>query len=423
MLSIHEALEHCLAAVLAVDAETVTVSDAIGRVLTEDVTAPTPLPPWDNSAMDGFAVVAADLGAGVDGDCFDSQPGSTGPGVILEVLETIPAGSVPTQVVGPGTCAQIMTGAPLPEGADAVVMREDTEDLPGDRVRVTAGATKGQHIRREGEEVRAGTVVLRAGDVLSPPALGLCASVGRTCVQVARQIRVGIVATGDEIVPAGQPLEPGQIHSSNTTALSAWVRECGAVPVDCGIAPDTLEGTRAAFRAAIDCDVIISTGGVSVGDFDVVRQALIEEGAQMGFWKVRMKPGKPLAFGIIGGRPAFGLPGNPVSCQVGFLQFVRPFLRRSMGDPRPFLPVVPATLSDHVRKRAGRAELVRVSLHWEEHGLVAKPTGSQSSGQQTSMVLADGLMLLGVDQGSVEPGEQVTVQLLRGRSDVPGYPW
>ena len=424
MLSVHEALEHCLAAALEVDVETVPIEAALSRILVEEVTAPTPLPPWDNSAMDGFAVVASDLTAAGEDDCFASpEDGSDTPGVVLEVLETIPAGAVPTLRVRPGTCARIMTGAPMPEGADTVVMREYTENLPDGRVRITTGATRGQHIRLQGEEVGAGTVVLRAGEVLSPSAIGLCAAVGRVEVQVARRLRVGIVSTGDEIVPPGQPLGPGKIHSSNTHALSGWIRACGATPVDCGIAPDTVEGTRRAFQLAINCDVVVSTGGVSVGDFDVVRQALIDEGAQMRFWKVRVKPGKPLAFGIIGGRPAFGLPGNPVSCQVGFLQFVRPFLRRSMGDSRPFLPVADATLSTPVKKRPGRAELVRVSLEWAGGALVATPTGSQSSGQQTSMVLADGLMLLAPDQESLEAGAGVKVQLLEGGAEVPGYPW
>jgi len=423
MLSIGEALARCLAVVPEVVVETVSIEEACGRVLAEDVDAPSPLPPWDNSAMDGFAVLAADFAEGTNEDCCDDTDALDVPAVTLQVLETIPAGKVGTQIVLPGTCARIMTGAPMPAGADSVVMREYTEDLPEDRVRITAAATSGQHVRRMGEEVHAGEVVLRQGQALTPPAVGLCAAVGRAHVQVARQPRVAIVSTGDEIIPPGQPLGAGQIHSSNTHALASWIKATGAIAVDCGIAPDDLEATRAAFRSAMDCDVIVSTGGVSVGDFDVVRQAMTEEGAEMQFWKVRIKPGKPLAFGVIGGRPAFGLPGNPVSCQVGFLQFVRPFLRQSMGDARPFLPVVDATLATSVKKRPGRAELVRVALNWEAGGLIARCTGSQSSGQQTSMVLADGLMLLPPDQGPVQTGSPVKVQLLNGHAEHPGYPW
>jgi molybdopterin molybdotransferase len=422
MLSINEALEHCLGAVLPISTELVPLEQAHGRILTEDLTAPTPLPPWDNSAMDGFAVQAADLGPAQDTDCFAAEA-ADGHGTILNLLETIAAGASPSHVVTQGSCSRIMTGAPMPKGADAVVMREYTEVLDDGRIRVTGGARSGQHIRTEGAEVPAGAVVLSAGQVLSAPALGLCASVGRAVVPVARQIRVGIVSTGDELVPPGQSLGPGQIHASNGYALSAWVLAAGAIPVDCGIAPDDLESTRRVFRSAINCDVVISTGGVSVGDFDVVRQAMIDEGAQMHFWRVRMKPGKPLAFGVIGGRPAFGLPGNPASCQVGFIQFVRPFLRMSMGDPRPFLPVVDATLMEDVRKRAGRAELVRVSLSWVDGRLQARAAGSQSSGQQSSMLRADGLMLLAPEQGSAPAGSPVKVQLLQGSADTPGYPW
>jgi len=423
VLSVTEALNHCLSSVPEVQLETIRIEDADGRILAEDVCAPTPLPPWDNSAMDGYAVLDTDLGTATDTDCFSQGENPQGDGVVLRVLETIAAGSVPTEAITTGTCARIMTGAPLPEGATAVIMREETSDLDDNRVRIHAGARPGQHIRRRGEEVPQGSVVLRRGIELSAPAIGLCAAVGRQTVKVGRRPTVGIVSTGDEIVPPGQPLGPGQIHSSNTHALSAWVRSCGAIPVDCGIAPDDLTATRAAFQRAIACDVVMSTGGVSVGDFDVVRQALIEEGAQMGFWKVRMKPGKPLAFGIIGGRPAFGLPGNPVSCQVGFLQFVRPFLRQFMGASEPFLPIIYATASEDIRKRGGRAEFVRVRLDWAEDGVRATTTGSQSSGQQTSMVHADGLMLLAPEQREVPAGSRVAVQQLHGGAQHPGYTW
>jgi len=253
--------------------------------------------------------------------------------------------------------------------------------------------------------------------------VGLLAGLGMPRVRVARQPRVAILSTGDEVMPVDVPLQPGQIHSSNTHALMGLVVGAGAIGVDCGIAPDDPAELQKYLARCVDEDLIVTTGGVSMGDHDHVKDAFDAHGAALDFWKIRMKPGKPLAFGIIGGRPAFGLPGNPVSCQVGFLQFVRPFLRRSMGDPRPFLPVVEATLLDHTRKRPGRAELVRVSLDWTADGLCARTTGSQSSGQQTSMVLADGLMLLAPDQGSVEAGSRVKVQLLHGSAETPRYPW
>lgn len=428
MLTIQEALDRCLEAVCPVVVEEVPLEGAYGRVLAEDVYSGVLVPPWDNSAMDGFAVRSADL-PGESLDC--DGPQASGEGVVFEVLETIPAGAVARHALRPGAVARIMTGASLPMGADAIVLREDSApEPPGpegeERVRLRGGAPAGQHVRRAGEELRPGDRLLASGAVLSPAAVGLCASVGRTSVTVARKPRVALIATGDEVVAPGQPRGPGQIWSSNTLALAGLVLEAGGVAVDCGIAPDTLEGTRLAFRRALGCDFIVSTGGVSVGDFDVVKQALAEEGAEMRFWKVRMKPGKPLAFGVIGGRPAFGLPGNPVSCAVNFLQFVRPVLRRSLGDPRPFLPVLDATLRGSVRKAPGREELVRVHLSWEASGLVATPTGAQGSSLITSLVRGHGLALLASDCTGLEDGARVAVQIydpgfLAG--EAPDYRW
>ena len=339
---------------------------------------------------------------------------------------------MPEQPVESGCTAAIMTGAPMPDGADTVVMRENvtvhTDDSGQAWAHIHGMPRSGQHIRRSGEEVQTGDLAIPAGIALAPAAIGLCASMGLTTVEVAARPRIGILATGDEVVPPGEPLSPGQIWSSNTLALSAMVSEAGGEPIDCGIAPDTLEGTRAAFQRALEtgCDLILSTGGVSVGDFDVVKDALEDVGAEMVFWKVRVKPGKPLAMGVIGGRPAFGLPGNPVSCLVNFLQFVRPLIRRALGDPRPFLPAVPATLSGNLTKRHGRAELVRVTLEWGESGLIAQPTGKQSSGWISSMARADGLLLLGIESTGAADGEQVRVQVISPTflsAAQPQYPW
>ncbi|MCB9778267.1 MAG: molybdopterin molybdotransferase MoeA [Alphaproteobacteria bacterium] len=420
MLTIAQALDRCMAVALPVTTESVALDRAVGRVLAADVVATASLPPWDNSAMDGFAVRAADT-QGPDGgdDCDAPAPVGAADGVVLRVLETIAAGAVPTCTVTAGTASRIMTGAPMPPGADAVVMREQSRDLDGDRVLLSGRAGIGQHVRRQGEEVRPGDVVLRAGTTITPGAVGLCASLGRPTLRVARQPRVAVLSTGDEVVPIDRPLGPGQIWSSNGHALRAWVAEAGALPIDCGIAPDDLDGTRAAFQRALDTapDFILSTGGVSVGDFDVVKQVMSEARPDgetaIDYWKVRMKPGKPLAFGRIGGVPTFGLPGNPVSCQVGFLQFVRPVLRRSLGLARPFLPVRPAVLTHDQRKRPGRAELVRVTLRFGADGLLATPTGSQGSGQSSSMAMAHGLVLLPADGEGALAGATVAVQVFR----------
>lgn len=428
MLTIEEALARCLEAARPVAREDVVLEVAYGRVLAADVYAPSPLPAWDNSAMDGFAVRASELAPGDPTECDGPRP--EGEGVALRVQETIPAGKVGAPLK-PGFCARIMTGAPLPEGADAVVMREDSESLAPDPdgqewVMLRGGARPGQHVRRRGDEVRPGDLVLSAGQALRPAAVGLAASFGLTSLPVARKPRVAIVSTGDELAPPGQPPQPGQIWSSNAATLAGLVLEAGGVPIDCGIAPDTIEGTRAAFSRARGSDLVLSTGGVSVGDFDVVKQALSDEDAELRFWKVRMKPGKPLAFGVIAGRPVFGLPGNPVSCVVNFLQFVRPVIRRSLGDPRPFLPVLDAVLRGGLRRSPGREELVRVALSWEEGRLVARPTRAQGSGSLSGLVGAHGLALIAADRAEVADGETVGVQVFDTDfwlSEAPGYRW
>ncbi len=415
MLRLEEAVARCMAAALPVRTERVPTAAAAGRVLVEDVRAVGPQPPWDNSAMDGYAVIAADFAEGR---------------AELDVLETIAAGSVGTVPVRRGTTSRIMTGAPLPEGADAIVIRENSEPLVGrpERVRLVDQPRPGQQVRLGGEELQAGDLVLPAGTTLGPAHVGLCASVGVAELAVARRPRVGVIATGDEIVMPGGTLGPGQIFASNSQAILAWVTAAGGEAIDCGIARDTLQSTKEAFSRALSegCDFVVSTGGVSVGDFDVVKEAMEGVGAAMDFWKVRVKPGKPLAFGRIGDRPAFGLPGNPVSCQVGFLQFVRPVIRASLGDPNPYLPVVTATLADGHPHRPGRAELVRVRLRVDGGGFVAHRTGHQGSGRSSSMAQAHGLALVDADSEGVAPGSAIAVQVydwsfLAGST--PGYRW
>lgn len=417
MLTVEQALAHVLSVDLPVRTETVALPDALGRVLAEPVMSLVSLPPWDNSAMDGYALRAADTAldqvhsSAPQADCDGGAPGT--PGAVLRVVDTIPAGGVPQRALQPGEAARIFTGAPMPTGADTVVMQENTERLDGDRVRIFGAAAQGRHIRRAGEAVRPGDTVLEAGRTMTAADLGLVAALGQSQVVAARRPIVALLATGDELVAPGQPLGPGQIWSSNTAAIAGYVLAAGGVPVDCGVAPDDLEGTRQAFRRALahGPDLLVSTGGVSVGDFDVVKDALADEGAEMQFWKVRMKPGKPLAFGVIGGVPAFGLPGNPVSCVVNFLQFVRPVLRRAMGDPSPHLPVVDATLEEPVRKRAGRNELVRVRLAWRGGRLFARSTGGQGSARIRGLSDAHGFLLLGAQATHAAAGDIVPVQM------------
>ncbi len=403
MLTVEAALTRILEDVRALPAEAVPLAEAYDRLLTEPVAAPMDLPPWDNSAMDGYAVTSTDVPAR------------------LRVLETIAAGGVGHFRVQPGTASRIMTGAPMPAGADAVVMVEDTR-TDGDHVVVNAAARVHQHVRSRGSDVTTGRRVLEAGARLSPSAVGLLASLGFSQINVATRPRVAIVCTGDEVVAPGRPLGPGQIYSSNNHALVGLVRQAGGVPLDCGNCADDREALHAKFtQAAGMADVVVSTGGVSVGDFDYTRDVL----AQVDFWRVAMKPGKPLAYGQFAGRPFFGLPGNPVSCVVNFLQFVRPALRKMMGDPRPFLPVVHAELRRPIRRATGRVELVRVALERVDGHLFATAVGGhQGSSNVLGIAQAHGFALFDAD--AAEVAGMVRVQIIDPSFDDgadPGYGW
>lgn len=391
MLSVEEALARVLAHVPDNGIERVGIGEAHGRVLAEAIEAPGQLPPWSASAMDGFAVRAADV------------PGE------LRVNETVAAGGWPSFAVEPGTATRIMTGAPVPAGADAVVMVEDSEDVGSDRVRLAGIVSVGQHLRPAGSEVPRGARVLEAGRTFNAGAIGLLAAIGVPSVRVWMRPRVAILSTGDEVVEPGFPLGPGQIHSSNGHALAMLVREAGGEPVDLGNAPDDPAAIAAAFRAGLRCDVVLSTGGVSVGDYDHVKGVLAELGVAMDFWRVAMKPGKPLAFGAIEGTPVFGLPGNPVSCMVNFYQFVRPVLRKMVGDPRPFLPVIEAELVGRTRRKPGRPEFIRVKLSRDGEVYRAEVAGHQGSAGVWAMAEAHGFALIAAD--ATEIAGRVAVQV------------
>lgn len=412
MLTVEQAVERIVGRVRPMPTESVRLADAYGRVLARDLVSTAWIPPWDNSAMDGYAVRAADT--------REDE-------VVLRLLEVVGAGSVARAQVEPGTAIGVMTGAPLPEGADAVVMVEDTDGAREGEVRVRIRAFPGKHVRRRGEDVSEGQRVLSAGMSLGPAAIGLASGLGLTRLEVRRRPVVAILSTGDEVVAPGTPLGAGQIWSSNNASLAGLVLEAGAVPLDLGIAPDRLAEVVERLRDAVDnADVVLTTGGVSVGAFDVVKDAFTSLGAEMDFWRVRMRPGKPLAMGWSGEVPLFGLPGNPVSCMVNFLQFVRPYLRHAVGDPHPYLPVIDAVAAEPLGDAPGRAQLVRVQLERGADGIRVRATGSQSSGVLTSMVRADGLLLIGADALPPRAGDRVRVQLLDGSlrgGATPDYGW
>ena len=411
-VTIAEAREIILDSLSPLGSEGVGIELARGRVLAEELRSDRLIPPRDNSGMDGFAVRAQDLGR---------LPAT------LRVVEELPAGRATHRKLGPGEAARIMTGAAIPQGADAVVMVEATEEAPssGDAprgsVRVLASVRPGENIRRAGADVMPGTLIGGPGTRLGPAAVGMLAAIGRTQVRVAARPRVAILATGDEIVEPDQLTDDGRIASSNSYALCAAVSEIGAVPVYLGIAPDRPDEIEARFREALRCDAVVSSGGVSVGDRDYVKRVLSEMGGRLRLWRVQMKPGAPLAFCTLDNRPVFGLPGNPVSTLVSFEQFVRPALLRMMHHRRIYRPVEAAVLLDPYSKPLGRLHLVRVTLERRSGALDARLAGDQSSGVLLSTVRADGLAIVEAGTTQLPAGSEVRVQLL-GRDDLQAEP-
>jgi molybdopterin molybdotransferase len=393
--------ERVRAAVPSPRLATVAVRDALGLVLGADIVAGEQVPPFANTAMDGYAVRAADT-AGAS----ESSPAR------LHVVGDLPAGHAPTVPVRPGEAVRIMTGAPIPDGADAIVMVERTERDGVDGVRISAEAAVGDHVRAAGGDLETGDAVFDAGTVLGPAHLGVLCSLGLTEIPAYPRVRVGVISTGDELQEGPVELAPGQIRDSNRPMLLALVAEAGAEPVDLGIGRDDEAAVTALFRdAATTCDAIITTGGVSVGDYDVVK-AVLEQLGTLEWWQVAIKPAKPFAFGTVDGTPIFGLPGNPVSSHVSFELFARPALRRMMGHEVLTRPVVRAVAGAPLGRRAdGRLHLDRVRVTYEDGRYVAVRSGAQASNVLSGMAAANGLGLL-PDGVGLAAGDELDVMLL-----------
>ncbi len=397
MLTVAEALAIVLDTVMVVEPERVPLLDCLGRVLAESVVARDSLPPFANSSMDGYAVRAADVA--------EAGPGEP---AILRVVADIAAGRPSDVILTSGAAARIMTGAPLPAGADAVVPVEDTDEpwrdtarpLP-ERIAIRRAVAAGDYVRYPGEDIRAGETVLEAGHILRPQEIGVLASLGMADVSVVRRPRVGILATGDEVVDVTVPLTPGKIRNSNGYAQAAQVRALGGEAIPLGVARDTEADVRAHLDAAVAAgvDLLVSSAGVSVGAYDVVK-AVLDAAGSVAFWRVRMRPGKPLAFGRYQGIPYLGLPGNPVSAMVSFERFARPAILRMGGHRDLERPTVPATLLEAMRSD-GRESYVRAVVTRRGDGeYVAITTGSQGSHIMTSLVKANALLI--VPEGVVE---------------------
>ena len=409
MLSYEQALEQILSGIEPLVARSVPLSSALGRILAEDITSGVDLPPFDNSAMDGYAVIAADTtGASAQ------QP------VNLLVIETIAAGKAPRKSVASGLASRIFTGGVVPLGADAIVPIEDTAPAskPGS-VAVTLPAGVGQFLRRRGSDVTAGSTVLSAGTAIRPYEICLAAAVGRGKLRVVGQPKVAIIATGNELVDPGEALlRPGQIYSSNPYALSAQATACGAAVCGRFRAGDTIASVRKALDRAIaaGADVIVSSGGVSVGEFDVVRPAIELGGAgAIDFWRVSIRPGKPLAFGHYKGCRFFGLPGNPVSSMVTFELFVRPALRRLAGHAKELCArqTVGVTLLEDARHEVGRRSFVRAVTSAVDGKLVTRPLAGQSSHMISTMCEANSLLIVPEDVAVIEAGRPASAILLQ----------
>jgi len=419
MISVEQALEKILAYVDILEEEEKPILDCLGQVLAEDIYSGIDVPPLDNSAMDGYAVQSR-----------DTRNASSESPQFLSVIGMVAAGSISEREVTPGTAIRIMTGAPIPKGADSVVKFEDTDELlrrastidqqlPTE-IGILCEAKAGLNIRRAGEDITKGSIVLSKGVVIRPSEIGVLASLGHSKVIVIRRPVIAILATGDELVEINQPLPQGKIYNSNTYSMAALVLRYGGIPKILGIALDSEDSLVAKLRQGFETDMLITTGGVSKGDYDVVKDILAKEG-EITFWTVRVKPGKPLAFGTIRGDskagivrniPHLGLPGNPVSSMVTFELFVRPSILKMMGKKNLAKPTVEAVLENSIVNRDGRRVLARAVVRERDGRYFARLTGPQGSGILTSMSSANGLVIVPEDKEKVAAGDMVQVMML-----------
>ena len=418
MISVEEARERVLGYFDVLQPETRPILEADGQVLAEDVEGRFDIPPLDNSAMDGYAVRTEDI-----------RGASEASAVSLRVTGSVAAGQLPTCGVEPGAAIRIMTGAPIPDGADAVVPFEDTDEVE----RRASGRTLSEigireevpptaNVRPAGQDVRAGERVLESGTVLRSAEIGVLAALGRSSVRVIRRPVAAILATGDELVDVGEELHAGSIYDVNSYSLSVAVRRAGGVPRLLGIARDNLDDLDAKLQTGLEADILLTSAGVSKGDYDIVKDVLARRG-EIELWSVRMRPAKPLAFGVLdgpGGRrvPHLGLPGNPVSALVGFEQIGRPAILKMMGKTRLARPTLRATLEEPIHNFDGRRVYARAIVTRKDGAYYARLTGHQNSNILTSMARANGLAVCPEDVAVKEAGEEVEVQMVDWPEDV-----
>lgn len=401
MLTVAEAKQTILDGIHVLPPRARVLTEALDCVLAEDIVSPMNLPAWDNSAVDGYAVRCADIE-----NAAENNP------IHLRVTGEIPAGAEDGGALEPQTCVRIFTGAPIPKGADAVVMQEDTRPHHEGFVAVVESSEAGENIRRAGDDVTTGEVVLRAGTLLGPAQIGMAAAIGRHELQAHPRPRVGILVTGGEIVEPGRPLAPGKIYDSNSYALDGWVRRAGCEAVSLGIADDTREDLHEKLDYGLsECDALITVGGVSVGEYDLVKDVLAELGCEQKFWRVAMRPGKPFVFGTRGDRFVFGLPGNPVSAAVTFLVLVRPALLKLRGLKELELPTVQAEAAEDFVNRGDRLHFMRGRLEKRGEQWLVKPLSRQGSHVISSLANANCLVEV-PEEAIIYQGSTVRVILL-----------
>ncbi len=406
-----DAAHNILSTVRALQPEAVPLADVLGRVLADGITSPIDLPHWDNAAMDGYAVRSSDVLG-----CCPAK---------LVVVDRIAAGAFPTKVVGFGQCSRIFTGAPIPEGADSVIRQEDTTELETGAIQIDDDRDAGQNVRQRGEDIRLGSLVLAAGTQLGAAQIGVLASLATQQVRVHRKPLVGILATGDELADLSERqaiLDGRKIASSNSYTLAAMVRATGGVAVDLGIGQDEPQDLRDRLDAVREVDLLVTSGGVSVGEHDYLRQVVEEQGGEMRFWRVRMRPGGPIAFGLLRGKPWIGLPGNPVSTMVTFELFVRPVIRTMLGHHSPFRRTIPVRMGERTSLRAPLHHFLRAVVEQVNGHLVARLTGGQGSGILTSMAKANALILVPEDHLEVREGDTLHAMFLEEPVHVTRFP-
>ena len=401
MIKVDEALDIVLASLKVPEVETVKLLQALRRILAEDVYTGFDIPGFDNSAMDGYALRSSDTTGATE-----ANP------KVLEIIEAIKAGFLPSKIISQNQATKIMTGAPIPKGADSVVKVEDTQGEGKNRVKIFAQVKNELNVRRSGEDFKKGELALSKGTMITPACLGILASIGKSNLRVFKKPRVAILATGDEIVDVGDAFAKGKIRSSNTYTLYSQIIESGALPKNLGIVSDDPYQLRMKIEEGLDCDMILTSGGVSMGEYDFVKVVLEEMGADIKFCKVAMRPGKPLIFGLIDGKPIFGLPGNPVSSMIGFEVFVKPAIFKMLGRANWDKKEVEALLEEDVQKKKGLKYFLRAQTRWENGVYRTHQAGPQGSGILKSMAIANSLMILPQDQEFLGKGTKVKVRFL-----------